>query len=255
MRRCRLRRGRGPFDDRAQLLDRHLRIGEHRAQRLADLAQVVRRQARRHAHRDAIRAVAQEVREAAGQHRRLRPRLVVVGLEVDRLLLEVGHHLHRDAAHARFRVAHGRGRIAVDRAEVPLAVDERVTQREVLRHAHERRIDDRFAVRVVVARGVARDLGALPRLRPGPEPQVVHRDEDPALARFQPVADVGQRPVDDHAHRVPEVRRLQLLFDVRLEDALAEHFGAPQAPKCVSEPELSRYGRRSCVNPPDAVIV
>ena len=42
---------------------------------------------------------------------------------------------------ARLRVAHGGGRVVVDRAEVALAVDERVAHREVLRHAHERVVD------------------------------------------------------------------------------------------------------------------
>ncbi len=64
-------------------------------------------------------------------------------------------------AEARLGVAHGRGRVALDRAEVALAVDQRVAHVEVLRHAHERGVDDGFAVRVVVAGGVAGDLGAL----------------------------------------------------------------------------------------------
>ena len=48
-------------------------------------------------------------------------------------------------------VAHRPRRVAVDRAEVALAVDQQVAQREVLRHAHERVVDRRVAVRVVLA--------------------------------------------------------------------------------------------------------
>ena len=52
------------------------------------------------------------------------PRLVVVRLEVDGLLVEIGHHLDVTPVHARLRVAHGRGRVAVDRTEVALPVDQ-----------------------------------------------------------------------------------------------------------------------------------
>ena len=64
------------------------------------------------------------------------------------------------AHEARFGVAVRRRRIAVDRAEVPLAVDERIAQREILHHAHERVVDRRVAVRVVLAEHVADDRRA-----------------------------------------------------------------------------------------------
>jgi hypothetical protein len=44
-----------------------------------------------------------------------------------------------------------------------LAIDHRIAQREVLRHAHQGRVHDRFAVRVIVTRGLTGDL--LPRTR------------------------------------------------------------------------------------------
>ena len=54
--------------------------------------------------------------------------LVVVGHEVDGLHVDVGEHLAGDAHHAALGVTHGRGRIAVDGAEVALAVDQRIAQ-------------------------------------------------------------------------------------------------------------------------------
>ena len=42
---------------------------------------------------------------------------------------------------ARFGVPHGRGRIAVDGAEISLAVDERVAHVEILRQANEGGVD------------------------------------------------------------------------------------------------------------------
>ena len=89
------------------------------------LAQVVRRDVRGHADGDAAGAVDQQVREPRRQHDRLVVLAVVVGLEVDRVGVQVAQHLARDRRQPRLRVPHGGGRVVVDRAEVALAVDER----------------------------------------------------------------------------------------------------------------------------------
>ena len=44
--------------------------------------------------------------------------------------------------------------------------------------------------------------------------ELVHRVEHAAVDRLEAVADVGQRPADDHAHRVVEVRRAHLLLEL-----------------------------------------
>ncbi len=69
------------------------------------------------------------------------------GDEVDRVLVDVGEQLVGDARQPRLGVAHGRRRVAVDRAEVPLPVHQRVAQRELLHHADERLVHRRVAVR------------------------------------------------------------------------------------------------------------
>ena len=165
--------------------------------RVDDLAQVVRRDVGGHADGDAAGAVDHEVRHAAGQHSGLAPRLVVVGHPVDRVGVEVAQHLGGDAAEAGLRVAHGRRRVALDRAEVALAVDQRVAHVEVLGHAHQGGIDDGLAVRVVVTGGVAGDLGALAVLLAGRQAEVVHGHEDAPLAGLEAVAHVRQGAVDD----------------------------------------------------------
>ena len=58
---------------------------------------------------------------------------VVVGAKVDRLLLETIEHVGGGGGDARFGIARGGRVIAVDVAEVALAVDERIAHREVLR--------------------------------------------------------------------------------------------------------------------------
>ncbi len=84
------------------------------------------------------RAVDEQVGQLGRQDRRLLLRAVVVLDEVDGVLVDVGQQLGGDRRHARLRVAHRGRRVAVDRAEVALAVDERVAQREVLGEADER---------------------------------------------------------------------------------------------------------------------
>ena len=66
-----------------------------------------------------------------------------------------------DIRHAGFGVAGGCRVIAVDVAEVALAVDERITHREILGEAGERVVDRLVAVRMQVAHDVADNLGAL----------------------------------------------------------------------------------------------
>jgi hypothetical protein len=77
-------------------------------------------------------AVDQEVRQLRRQHRRLLLGAVVVVLEVDGVLVDVVEHLDGHRGQAGLRVAHRRRAVAVDAAEVALAVDERVAHREVL---------------------------------------------------------------------------------------------------------------------------
>ena len=182
------------------------------------LGQVVGRDVGRHPDRDPGGAVDEQVREAPRQHQRLGLRLVVVGAEVDRVGLDLAQHLGREAGEAGLGVAHRRRRVVVDRAEVALAVDERVAQREVLRHPGQGVVDRRVAVRVVLAHHLADDERALAVRPVRLQAEVVHRVEDPPVDRLHPVADVGQRPPDDHAHRVVEVRAAHLLRQLALLD-------------------------------------
>src|SRR5581483_766763 len=126
-----------------------------------DLAQIVGRDVGGHADGNAGGSVHEQVRNRRGQHRGFFRGLVVVGDEIDRFLVEIGHYLVGQRLQPRFRVTHGRGRIAVDRSEVALPVYERVANVEVLREADERVVNGGVAVRVEVAHHLADDLGAL----------------------------------------------------------------------------------------------
>ena len=194
------------LDELHELVGVGLRVVDEMRDGVDRLAQVVRRDVGGHADGDAVGAVDQEVRHAAGQDGGLSARLVVVGDPVDGVGVDVAQHLGGDAAEAGLGVAHGGRRVAVDGAEVALAVHQRVAHVEVLGHAHQGGVDDRLAVRVVVTGGVAGDLGALAVLLGRPEAQVVHGDQDAPLAGLEAVAHVRQGAVDDDAHRVVDER-------------------------------------------------
>jgi hypothetical protein len=203
----------GTGHDLAQVVNRQLRVLDQRVDSVADLVQVVRRDVGGHADRDAAGAVDKEVRQPGGEDGRLAQPTVVVVDEVDRLLLDVGQHLVGDGRHPRLGVAHGRRRVAVDRAEVPLPIHQRVAQAEVLRHAHQRVVDRQVTVRVVLGHRLAHHAGALAIGRRRAEAHLVHRVQDSPMDRLQAVAYVRQSAGDDDAHGVIDVRRAHLVLD------------------------------------------
>ena len=71
------------------------------------LAKVVRRDIGCHAHGNALRTVDQQVRISCRQYHGLLQRLVVVGGEINGLLLDVRQQFGRKPAHARLGIAHG----------------------------------------------------------------------------------------------------------------------------------------------------
>ena len=88
---------------------------EHVHDGVDDLAQVVGRDVGGHAHGDALGAVDQQVGEAGREHDGLLGGAVVVGDEVDGLLVDAGQHLHGQRRQAALGVAHG-GRALVGAA-------------------------------------------------------------------------------------------------------------------------------------------
>src|SRR5690606_9391186 len=216
-----LRAGRkvGAADDGHQLLDGRVGVVDEHDEPVDYFAQIVRRDVRGHADRDARRAVDEQVRDAGWQHDRLLQRVVEVGHEVDGLFVDVPQHLHRDAGQARLGVAHGRRRVAVHAAEVAVGIHQRVPVRKVLRHAHHGVVDGRVAVGVVLTHDVADDAGRLAVRPVRADAQLVHGVQNAPRHAFEPVAHVRQRPVDDDAHRVVEIRALHFVGHVNRNDA------------------------------------
>ena len=144
---------------------------------------------------------------AAGRTDRLGLAAVVVGPEVDDVLVEAGRHVHRRAGQSRLGVAHRR-RAVVERAEVAVPVDHRQAQGERLRHADQGVVDRRVAVRMQPAHDLADDARALDVPAVGPQAHLRHLEQDAPLHRLQPVAGIRQRPgVDDRVGVLEEGSR------------------------------------------------
>ena len=183
------------------------------AARVDRFAQVVRRDVRGHTDGNTGRAVHEKVRQTRGQHRGFFFGVVEVGHEVDRVLFEVVEHCVGNARQAAFRVTHGRRAVAVDRAEVALAPDERVAHRKVLRQTHEGLVDGQVAVRMVLTDHVADDAGALFGGVRKVVAELVHGKEHAPVHGLEAVAHVRQGAPHDHAHGVVEIRALHFAFE------------------------------------------
>ena len=205
-------------DELHQLIDGDFRVVEQGDTAVDHLAEIVRRDVGGHADRDTGGTVDQQIREARGQYGRFGLGLIVVGDEIDRILIEVRQQFVCQAGHAHFRIAHGGGGIAVYGTEVALTVHQHVTHGKRLGQAHDRVIYGRVTVGVVLAHHIAyHACRFLVRLVPVVV-ELVHRVEHPPVHRFQPVTYVGKRTADNHAHGVIEVRLAHLVFEVYGDD-------------------------------------
>src|SRR5262249_38932578 len=166
------------------------------------------------ADRDARGAVGKEVGEIGGEQWWLLPAAVVVGPEVGGVLIDAIEQPRRNLGHARFGVALGRWVIAVDIAEIALAIYQRVADREILRETRERVVDRLIAMRMEVAHGVADDFRAFAELALWAEPQLLHGVKQPAVHRLEPLPHVGPRAGHDGGERVSEVALLKRLAQI-----------------------------------------
>ena len=179
----------------------------------------MRRNGRRHADRNALRAVGQQVRKRRGQHERFLCNAVVAWPEIDGVFVDAVEEEPRDLRQARLGIAIGRGVIAVDIAEIALPVDQRIARGKVLRQPHQRIVDRLVAMRMEIAHHVADDLRRLLKRRAGIEAQQPHAVEDAPVHGFEPVARVGQRAMHDGGQRISEIALFQRLAQRNFLDA------------------------------------
>ncbi len=210
----------GALDVLHQVVQGGLPVVQHADGGVDDLPQVVGRDVGGHAHGDAAGAVHQQVGEAAGQHPGLLPALVEVGVPVHRLLLDVPEHLVGDLGHAGLGVTVGGRGVAVDGAEVAVALHQAVAHGEVLAQADHGVVHRRVAVGVVLTQHVAHAGGRLLEGLVAGEAALVHGVENAAVHRLQAVPHVGQGPAHDDGHGVLNVRVLHLVLQVDIYNLL-----------------------------------
>ena len=195
----------GPRHMRRDLLILRGRPADQVQQGGGEFARIVRRDVGRHADRDALRPVGQQVGEGRRQHCRLAA-LPVIGLaEIDRVLVDALQQRLGHRRQPRLGVAHGGGVVAVDIAEIAVALDQRVADGELLREAHHRVIDRRIAVGMVFAHDIADDAGAFLEAGGGVEPQFAHGVDEAAVDRLQPVAHIRERARGNRRERIGEI--------------------------------------------------
>ncbi len=195
-----------------QLLDIQLGILQQRQTGVCHLAQIVRRDIGRHANRDAGRTVHQQIGEARREHQRFVFRAVVVRPVIHRFLVQIGEQLVGDPGHADLGVTHRRRVVAVHRTEVALPVHQGITQRKILRHAHDGVVYRRVAVRVILTDHIADDtrrflVGLVPVVG-----QFMHREQHAPVHRLEAVAHVRKSASHDDAHGIVQIGLAHLLF-------------------------------------------
>ena len=195
-------------------------VSDQVERRVAQLRRVVRRDRGRHADGDALGAIGEQVREGRRQDDGLLLLAVIGGPEIDGVLVDPVEEQAGDFRQTRLGVAVGGRPIAVDVAEIALAVDERIALREVLREAHQRVVDRLVAVGMEVAHHVADDLRAFLEGRVRVEPKQAHAVEDAPVNGLQAVAGIRQSPVHDRRERIGEVALFERRFQLDALDAV-----------------------------------
>ena len=203
-----------PVDDVHEVVHRGLRVFEQEQQRLAEFAQVVRRDIGGHAHGDARGTVEQEVGHLGGQNRGLLKGIVVIGAEIDGVLVKVAQKFLGETREAHLGVAHGRGRIAVDGTEVALAVHQGVAHGKILGQAHERVIDRGITMGVIFTNDITHDARGF-LVRPViAVAQFVLGVHDAPMDGLQAVARVRDGAADDDRKRILQIGLAQFLFNI-----------------------------------------
>ncbi len=161
-----------------------LRIVDQMHRGIGQFGEVVRRDRGRHPHRNPARAIGEQIGEQPGEHLGLLILAIVGRAILDRPLVEPGHQLRRHPRQPRLGVAVGGGIIPVDIPEIPLPVDQRITQRPILRQPDHRVIHRLVAMRMIFADHIANHASGFLVGGSRIEPQQPHRPQQAAMDGF-----------------------------------------------------------------------
>ena len=227
-----------------ELVRRDVGVVDHHADGLSHFAEVVGRHVGRHTDGDARRAVDQQVREARGEYGGLRKRLVVVGLQVNRLFVEVAQHLHRRIGQAALGITHGCRGVTVDGAKVTVTINKRQAHGEVLRHTHHGVVDGGVSVRVVLTHDFADRPRRLLVRTARDDVGLVHGVENAAVYRLETVAHVRQGAGHDDGHGILQEGGLHLLAHLDGLQRAAMNVVEVKAGACLVSEGMRKRGAR-----------
>ena len=203
----------GAGDDGDQFVGGDARIVDIGKAGAQHFAEVMRRDVGRHADRNAASAIDEQIGEARGQNLRLMFRRIIVGREIDRILVEIFEQRTGNLGEARFSIAHRGWRIGVHRAEIALTIDQRHAHRPVLRHPRQGVVNRTVAMRVIFTHHLADEARGLTIGAVVEEARFLGGKENAAMNRLQPVAHVRQGARNDDGHGIVEIAGLHLLDD------------------------------------------
>ena len=211
------RRKVGAGDDFHKFVKFDFGIIDNRNRAVDDFADIVSRDIRRKTDRYAVCAVHEKVGESARQKHRLFHRIVEVPLPWYGILFQVFQDFHRKGIQAGFGVTHCRRAVAVDTAEVAVAVDQHFSHIERLRHSDHSVVNGRVAVGVEFAQTFADDTRRLLMRFVRGVSEFVHSVKDTALHGFKTVFDARNGAVKDNVFAVRHHRSVHDFFDGHFE--------------------------------------
>ena len=147
-----------------------------------------------HAYGYSTRAINQKVGELGGKNRGLLHRVIVVGLEIHRVLVDVFQQRMGGQSETGFGITHGCRTVAIHGSEIALPFQQRQAHGKNLGHAHHGVVDGLVAVGMVLTHDVADHAGRLAERLVMVVSTLFHGVKNAAVDRFQTVSCIGQRP-------------------------------------------------------------
>src|SRR6201991_274071 len=210
----------GSLDMHHQLFDSHVLILDIGDTTVDDLRQVMRHHIGGHPNGDTAGTVHQQLGDAGGQNRWLLEGVVEIGLEVDRILLDIFQHILGLTMQTGLNIPHCRRAVTILVPEVTLAVDEQITHAPFLRHTDHGVEDGCVAVGVVLTHDLTNDTRCFLMGFVTVIAQFVHPVEDPAMNRLETVPNIGQGTTDNDRHRIIDIGCHHLFFHIYRDDTI-----------------------------------
>ena len=185
----------------------------------------MRRHIGSHTHSDTRRSIHEQIRHSCRQHSRLLQSVVEVILKINSLLIQIDKHIFSNTLQPRLGVTHSRRTVAVNRTEVTLPVNKRISHSPLLSQTHHCEINGRVSVRVILTEHLTHDTSRFFSWLVRWNPEFVHTEQHSSVNWLKTVPNIRQCSRHDYRHWIVYVRRAHFLLDVYLNySVLIYHF-------------------------------